>query len=130
MLFYFLGRPQKPHQPFLLFRYLLNESSSLVDVFGGIDISLHWLTRASCEHFSPTPLQYSWASQVAQMVKKSPAMWETWIRSLGWEDPLEEDMTTHSSVLAWRIPMDRGAWQPPGKSSTSLFMLFTELITL
>ena len=111
MLFYFLGRPQKPHQPFLLFRYLSNESSSLVDVFGGIDISLHWLTRASCEHFSATPLQYSWASQVAQMVKKSPAMWETWIRSLGWEDPLEEDMTTHSSVLAWRIPMDRGAWQ-------------------
>ena len=73
MLFYFLGRPQKPHQPFLLFRYLLNESSSLVDVFGGINISLHWLTKASCEHFSPTPLQYSWASLVAQMVKNLPA---------------------------------------------------------
>ena len=38
-------------------------------------------------------------------------MWETWIRSLGWEDPLEEDMATHSSILAWKIPMDRGAWQ-------------------
>ena len=38
-------------------------------------------------------------------------MWETWVRSLGWEDPLEEDMETHSSILAWRIPMDRGAWQ-------------------
>ena len=38
-------------------------------------------------------------------------MQETWIRSLGWEDPLEEDMATHSSVLAWRIPMDREAWQ-------------------
>ena len=35
--------------------------------------------------------------------------WETWVRSLGWEDPLEEGMATHSSILAWRIPMDRGA---------------------
>ena len=35
-------------------------------------------------------------------------MWETWVRSLGWEDPLEEVMATHSSILAWRIPMDRG----------------------
>ena len=38
-------------------------------------------------------------------------MQETWIRSLGWEDPLEEGMATHSNTLAWRIPMDRGAWQ-------------------
>ena len=38
-------------------------------------------------------------------------MWETWVRSLGWEDPLEEGMATHSSILAWRIPMDRGAWK-------------------
>ena len=50
------------------------------------------------------PLQYSWASLVAQMVKNPPAMWETWVRSLGWEDPLEEGMATHSSILAWRIP--------------------------
>ena len=55
------------------------------------------------------PLQYSWASLVIQMVKNSPAMWETWVRSLGWEDPLEKGMATHSSILAWRIPMDRGA---------------------
>ena len=39
-----------------------------------------------------------------------PAMWETWVRSLGWEDLLEEGMATHSSILAWRIPMDRGTW--------------------
>ena len=45
------------------------------------------------------------------MVKNPPAMWETWVPSLGWEDPLEEGMATHSSILAWRIPMDRGAWQ-------------------
>ena len=50
------------------------------------------------------------ASLVAQVVKNLPTMWETWVRSLGWEDPLEEDMATHSSILAWRIPMDRGAW--------------------
>ena len=54
------------------------------------------------------PLQYSWASLVAQMVKNLPEMQETWVRSLGW-DPLEEGMATHSSILAWRIPMDRGA---------------------
>ena len=46
------------------------------------------------------PLQYSWASLVVQMVKNQPAMWETWVRSLGWEDPLEEGMATNSSVLA------------------------------
>ena len=48
---------------------------------------------------------------VAQMVKNLPAMWEPWVRSLGWEDLMEEGMATHSSILAWRIPMDRGAWQ-------------------
>ena len=53
------------------------------------------------------PLQYSWASLVAQMVKNPPAMWETWIQSLGWEDAREECVATHSSILAWRIPMDR-----------------------
>ena len=45
------------------------------------------------------------------MVKNLPAMWETWVPSLGWEDPLQEGMATHSSILAWRIPMDRGAWR-------------------
>ena len=44
------------------------------------------------------------------MVKNPPATQETWVRSLGWEDPLEEGMTPHSSISAWRIPMDRGAW--------------------
>ena len=46
-----------------------------------------------------------------QKVKNLPAMRETWVPSLGWEDPLEEGTATHSSILAWRIPMDRGAWQ-------------------
>ena len=50
------------------------------------------------------------ASLVVQMVKNPPAVQETWVRALGWEDPLEEGMATRSSILAWRIPMDRGAW--------------------
>ena len=45
------------------------------------------------------------------MLKNLPAMLETWVQSLGWEDPPEEEMVTHSSILAWRIPMDRGAWR-------------------
>ena len=51
-----------------------------------------------------------WASLVAQIVKNLPAMWETWIQSLGWEDSLEEGMATHSSILAWRIPLDSEVW--------------------
>ena len=54
--------------------------------------------------------RYYWASLVPQLVKNLPAIQETWGRSLGWEDPLEEGMATHSSILAWRLPMDRGAW--------------------
>ena len=50
------------------------------------------------------PLQYSWASLVAQLVKNPPAMQKTWVQSLGWEDPLEKGKATHSSILAWRIP--------------------------
>ena len=61
------------------------------------------------------PLQYSWASLVTQMVKNPPAMQETWVRSLGWEDTLEEGMATHSSILAWRIPWTE---EPGGLQST------------
>ena len=50
------------------------------------------------------PLQYSWASLVAQLVKNPPTLWETWVQSLGWEDLLEKGKSTHSSILAWRIP--------------------------
>ena len=52
------------------------------------------------------PLQYSWAFLVAQLVKNLPAMQETWVQSLDWEDPLEKGKATHSSILTWRIPMD------------------------
>ena len=54
---------------------------------------------------------------MAQMVKNLPAMWETWVRSLGWEDPLEEGMATHFSILAWRIPW---AEKPGGLQSERL----------
>ena len=50
------------------------------------------------------PLQYSWASLVAQLVKNPPAMQGTWVQYLGFEDPLEKGMATHPSILAWRIP--------------------------
>ena len=55
--------------------------------------------------------QLIWAFLVAQTVKNPLAIQETWVRSLGWEDPLEEVMATHSKILAWRIPMARGAWR-------------------
>ena len=58
------------------------------------------------------------------MVKNLPAMRETWVRSLDWEDPLEEGMATHSSILTWRITMDRRAWKATvlgvSKSQTGL----------
>ena len=55
------------------------------------------------------------ASLVAQRIKCLPAMQETWVRSLGWEDPLEKEMATHSSILAWRIPCTE---EPGGLQST------------
>ena len=59
------------------------------------------------------------ASQVALVVKSLPAMQETWVQSLGWEDPLEEGMATHSSILSWRIPWteEPGGLQPMGSQS-------------
>ena len=56
---------------------------------------------------------HSMTSLAAQMVKNVPAMWKTWVQSLGWEDPLEEGTATCSCILSWRIPMDKRAWQAP-----------------
>ena len=58
------------------------------------------------------------ASLVAQTVKNIPAMQKTWVQSLGWEDSLVKEIATHYSTLAWRIPMDRGAWQPTDRGIT------------
>ena len=71
--------------------------------------SIPWSGRSPAEG-TGYPLQYSCTSLVAQNVKNLSAVWETWARSLGSEDSLEEGMSTYSSILAWRIPMDRGAW--------------------
>ena len=59
------------------------------------------------------------ASLVAQTVKRLPTMWETWVRSLGWEDPLEKEMATHSSIHAWKIPWTKepGGLQAIGSQS-------------
>ena len=72
------------------------------------------------------PLQYSWASLVAQMVKNLPPVRVTWVRSLGREDPLEEGMTTHPSILAWIIPwteepggLQSLGWQRVGRDWTT-----------
>ena len=61
------------------------------------------LGRSSGERMG-YPFQYSWASLVAQLVKNLPAMWETWVQSLGWEDLLEKEKATHCSILAWKSP--------------------------
>ena len=55
-------------------------------------------------------MYHIWASLVAQSVNNPPAMQDTWVQSLGGEDPLEKDMATHSNILAWENPMDRGTW--------------------
>ena len=65
--------------------------------------SIYGLGRSSGKGIG-NPFQYLWASLVAQLVKNLPAMQETWVQSLGWEDPLEKGTATHSSILAWRIP--------------------------
>ena len=77
----------------------------------------HWLGRSLGEGIG-YPLQYPGAFLVTQMIKNLPAMRETWVRSLGWEDPLVEGMATHSSILAWRTPMDKGVWRATGHGVT------------
>ena len=57
------------------------------------------------------PLQYSWPFLVAQLKKNLPAVWETWVQSLDWEDPLEKGMATHSSILGWRIPWTKEVYK-------------------
>ena len=71
--------------------------------------SIPGLGRSSGEGIG-YPLQYSWASLVAQLVKNLPAMWETWVRSLGWEDPLKNGKATPSGIPAWKIPGLYNLW--------------------
>ena len=69
------------------------------------------------QFFFTIKLKYLWASLVAQLVKNLPAMWETWVRSLRWEDPLEEKKATRSSILAREIPLTE---EPGGLQSMGL----------
>ena len=69
----------------------------------GDPTSIPWSERSTGEVIG-YPLQYSWTSLVAQPVRNPPAMWETWVRFLVWEDPLEEGMATYSNILARKIP--------------------------
>ena len=62
------------------------------------------ITQAHSPNGDKKKIWTNFASLVAQRLKRLPPMWETWVRSLGWEDPLEKEMATHSSILAWRIP--------------------------
>ena len=77
---------------------------------GGHCLSQEELPDPETELRSPTlqadtlPTEYMGISVVDQTVKRRPTMWETWVRSLGWEDPLEKEMANHSSILAWKIP--------------------------
>ena len=64
------------------------------------------------------------ASLVAQLVKNLPAMWETWVQTLGWEDPLEKETATHSSILAWRIPWTYSLWDGKESDTTEQLSLF------
>ena len=64
------------------------------------------------------------ASLVAQLLKIEPAMWETWVRSLGWEDPLEKGKATHSSILAWKV---HGLYSPWGHKELDMTEIFTKM---
>ena len=81
---------------------------------------------SSPEEGTGYPLQYSWASIVAKLVKSPPAMRETWIPSLGWEDPPEKGTATLSSVLAWRI----SPWSCKEFDTTERLSLFTNYIPI
>ena len=67
---------------------------------------------------------HSWAFLVAQMVKSLPAMWETWVQSLGQEDPLEKEMATHSTILAWNIPWTEELGRPQSMGSQRVGVMF------
>ena len=104
----------------------------------GVPSSIPGLGRSSGEGIG-YPLQYSWASLVPQLVKNLPAVWETWVWSLSWENPLKKGMATHSSILVWRIPRKE---EPDGLQSiwpqkvrhnwahTQLYHLFKQFLSI
>ena len=93
--------------------HLGNYISILIILFICLSVDGHLCSFHVLAIVNNAAVEMGWASLVAQMVKNLPAIWETWVRSLGWEDILEEGMATHSNTLAWRISMDRWAWWAP-----------------
>ena len=81
--------------------------------------SISGLGRSSGEGISYS-LQYSWASLMAQTLKNLPAMWETWVSSLCWDDPLKKGTENHSNILAWRLPWTQATIHGIAKSQTWL----------
>ena len=81
----------------------LAKNSSVGPCNAGDPCSIPGTGRSSGEGIGYPP-QYSWASLVVPLVKNPPEMWETWVRSVGWKDPLENGKATNSSILAWRTP--------------------------
>ena len=76
------------------------------------------------------PLPYSWASLVAQLVKNPPAMRETWVRSLGWEDPLEEGKATHSNILTEEFPGLYSPWGHKESDTTKQLSLSSHIVSI
>ena len=100
---------------------LLNRSVGKESAFNAGDSGLIPGSGRSPGEWIGYSLQYSWVSLATQLVKNPPAMRETWVRSLGCEDPLEKGQATHSSILAWRIP-----WTSPWDSRVSFHFHFSE----
>ena len=92
-----LGRKLAP------FPNIIPTGSGTEKAISNIGIIQYTLTQGKASPYNRT------ASLVAQTVKNLPEVRETWVRSLGWDDPLKKGIATHSSILPWRIPMDRGA---------------------
>ena len=83
----------------------MNRIDTMHSWWGGAQVAgTQLFIRAKVSAFSCLIPSYEWAPLVAQMVKSPPVMQETWVQSLGWGNPLEKGMTTHSSILAWRTP--------------------------
>ena len=105
-----------------IFVYSVRKCSSIILLDVAVKFSQHHLLkRLSLPHCIFLPP----ASLVAQMVKLLPAIWETWVQSLVWEDPLEKEMATHSSLLAWKIPWTEKPGRLPPKGSQRLGHDFT-----